>query len=272
MKIGTFLLHVEKLRELCGTDSWADTLKHPSLEGIACVDGDTAVYDRLDVKEFKRCLDDRGIQTSSVYHVANCDEILGTGRAALADDLKYQLDRCAFMETKMLMSVPGNSDGMAFADCRRRMLEYFNLAAELAKPYGILAVAENYSRPWRTFATVQDVAWYLEQLPQLGFVLDTGNFWFTGSDALEACRRFVDRIVHVHIKDMKNVAVDPPRSYDGRGFDSVAIGSGDTPIRPILECLRSHGYAGTLSIEISSPVGLEEKLARSVRYLKNWTE
>lgn len=271
MKIGTFLLHIVKLQEIHRLQSLAQALEHPAVQGIACMDGDTKVYDRLDLPEAKRILDGHGIATSSVYHVACCDEVTGPGRTALADDLRFQLDRCAAMETTMLMPVPECSADISFDDRRRRMAEYFALAAELAAPYGIQAVMENYSRAESTFATVADVGWYLEQIPQLGYVLDTGNFWFTHSDVLEACEKYLSRIVHVHIKDMKNMAENPIRVFQGRGFDSVAIGDGDTPVEAILSKLQQGGYTGVLSIEISSPAGLAEKLAGSVRWLQNRT-
>ena len=126
--------------------------------------------------------------------------------------------------------------------------------------------------PKSTFATVSDVEYYLKQLPQVGFVLDTGNFWFTESDVLEICDRCISRVEHVHIKDIKNLHEDPPRVYQGRGFDSMAIGDGDTPIAAILEKLTQSGYSGTLSIEISSPVRLLEKMGASIKYLRRWTE
>lgn len=271
MKIGTFLLHIVKLQELCQMNALDEALKHPAIQGISCVDGDTKVYDRLDLREAKHVLDDHGIQTSSVYHVACCDEIIGAGREQLKDDLKFQLDRCAIVETKMMMPVPECSTEIGFPERRKLMMEYFCTAAELAEPYGIQVVMENYSRAESTFATVADVGCYLDQIPQLGYVLDTGNFWFTHSDVLEACEKYLSRIVHVHIKDMKNIKDNPPRVFEGRGFDSVAIGDGDTPIEAIIERLKQIHYSGALSIEISSPVQLVEKLAGSIRYLNNWT-
>ena len=271
MKIGTFLLHVAKIQSLYQLDTLDEALNLPALQGLSCVDGDTKVFNQYDLHEVKRALDNHGIQTSSVYHVACCDEICGPGRERLKDDLKFQLDRCAIVDTKMFMPVPDCSQAIAIPERRKLMIEYFCTAAELAAPYGIQAVMENFSRAESTFATVEDVGCYLDQIPQLGYVLDTGNFWFTHSDVLDACSKYISRIVHVHIKDIKDISDNPPRIFEGRGFDSVSIGSGDTPIKEILKKLQQYQYSGTLSIEISSAVQLEEKLSDSIRYLKNWT-
>ena len=78
MKIGTFLLQIVKMREICGMASLNDALMHPAVQGISCLDGDTKVYDRLDLPETKRILDFHGLQTSSVYHTACCDDITET--------------------------------------------------------------------------------------------------------------------------------------------------------------------------------------------------
>lgn len=268
MKIGTFLLQVVKLQEICALPSLSEALMHPAIAGICCVDGDTKVYDRLDLAETKRILDFHGLYTSSVYHVAHCDEMTGAGKVRLTDDLHVQLERCALMETGMLMPVPTCSPDVPFHDCRQRMAEYFAMAAELAAPYGIKAVLENYSRAGSTCASVADVGWYLSQIPQLDYVLDTGNFWFTGSDVLEACRRYFSRIRHVHIKDVKGMTDNPPKMIEGRGYDCVTLGAGETPLADILQILEQGGYNDVLSVEVLSPVGLVEKLDGSVRYLK----
>ncbi len=270
MKIGTFLLHLVQIQERYQMKSLEEVLASSAVQGIQCVDGDTKVYDRLELPEVKKMLDANEIQTSSVYHVANCDNIMGAEKEKLKDDLKIQLERCAFMETKLMMPVPNCSTQIALEDRPKFMLEYFKTAAELAQPYGIMAVAENYSRAESRFTTATEVGYYLDQLPQLGFVLDTGNFWFTGGDALEACERYLSRIVHVHAKDIKNIDVDPPRMLEGRGFDSVAIGEGDLPLKKIVERLKKQEYEGTLSIEISSPLRLAEKMEASVCNLQSW--
>ena len=271
MKIGTFLLHLEQIQQRYQIQSLAEVVANLAAQGLQCVDGDTKVYERLELPEVKKMLDAQGIQTSSVYHVAVCDGITGAGREKLMDDLKYQLDRCAFMETKILMPVPQCSADIALADRPKLMLEYFNTAIEAAKPYPITVAAENYSRAESRFTSVAEVGYYLNQLPQLGFVLDTGNFWFTGANVTEACDKYLDRIVHVHMKDIKEMTVDPIRTLEGRGFDSVAIGDGDLPLRRITERLKENGYEGTLSIEISSPLLLKEKMERSIGNLQTWT-
>ncbi len=270
MKIGTFLLQVERLQLLYRLPSLEEALKLSAMRGISCVDGDTNLYNRLDLSETKKILDDQGVQTSSVYHVAGCEEILGSGRQKLQDDLKYQLDRCAFMETKLLMPVPQCSTQYAFQDRQKLMMEYLAAAAELAEPYGIQTVLENYSRAESACTTNADVDYFLSQLPQVGYVLDTGNFWFTYSEVMEALEKHLDRIVHVHVKDIKGISVDPPRVLEGRGFDVVAIGEGDLPLKEIVERLKKNNYTGALSIEISSQLRLAEKMEASVCNLQTW--
>jgi len=272
MKIGSFLLNFTNIQRIHQLKTFEEAVNHPALQGIACVDGDTQVYDKYDIREMKRVLDDHGIETSSIYHVAHCDEFAGQGRQKVLDDLKRQLDRCAFMETKMFMPIPECRNDMERSERQKIVLDYFNTAAEAVVPYGMQVIMENISMVQYTFATVSDIGFYLDQIPELGYALDTGNFWFNDSDVLEACDKFMSRIVHVHLKDILPYAENPPRVFLGRGLDVVATGDGIIPIPVILERLKQNGYEGALSLEITTPVQLTEKVARSVSYLKNWLD
>ena len=89
---------------------------------------------------------------------------------------------------------------------------------------------------------------------------------------MEACDKYLERTVHVHMKDIKEMTAEPVRMLEGRGFDSTAIGEGDLPLKKIVERLKTVGYEGALSIEISSPLRLGEKMEKSIRNIKSWIQ
>ena len=270
MKISTFILHILKLSELYGLRSFSEALESPFLRGIDGVEGDTKMFSKIDHKEIKRALDGMGLCTPCVYHEARCDGIFGGERERLKDEIKLQLERCAELGTPIFMAVPCCAEVTEHDAVRSRMAEYFRVCAELSGEYGIRTAAENYASGRSTFATIADTEWFLNKLPEVDFVLDTGNYFFSYSDVTEAFEKFLPRLSHVHVKDIKEYKVAPPYTLLGRGYDSMAIGEGDMPIRNIVDRLSNLGYRGAFSIEISSEIELPEKMRRSIDNLSRW--
>lgn len=64
-------------------------------------------------------------------------------------------------------------------------------------------------------------------------------------DEVATLRAVVDRVVHVHVKDVKGAAC-------------VALGQGEVNVKGCLEVLARHGYRGALSLETEGEFGPEE--------------
>ena len=88
--------------------------------------------------------------------------------------------------------------------------------------------------------TPEDVLDRLGGLPAdvAGVCLDTGWFGTQGFDALEAARRLRDRLVHVHLKDVRAVGVP----------DTCAYGEGVVPVEGVVRYLKDSGWTGGLSM------------------------
>ncbi len=102
-----------------------------------------------------------------------------------------------------------------------------------------------------------------------GLNLDTGNSFIAGQDPVEFCRRFIDRIKHVHIKDVPESLAKKLRGKDtGIGISHSAIGEGVNAenIKKILEMLRDSGYSGFLSMECEGQGG--PLIERSLNWLR----
>lgn len=96
--------------------------------------------------------------------------------------------------------------------------------------------------------------------------LDTGNSFIAGQDPVAFCQRFIDKVDHVHIKDVSQSLADAMRGKDtGIAISQCAIGEGVNAdnIRRILTLLRDAGYAGVLSMECEGGAGplIEQSLA-----------
>jgi sugar phosphate isomerase/epimerase len=104
--------------------------------------------------------------------------------------------------------------------------------------------------------------------PMLRVNYDTGNAWLGGADPYEGLQAVVDRVVHVHAKD-----IDPGTGEALRGKLTgtpvgCACGDGVINWRKVTEILRSANYNGVLSVECGTP----EQAERSLHHLKTILE
>ena len=73
----------------------------------------------------------------------------------------------------------------------------------------------------------------------LGLVFDTGNFQFSGEDAMEQFEHFRDKIGHLHLKDRASLT----------DLRCVPAGTGCIPIVELIQKLKEDNYTGWLTIE-----------------------
>lgn len=102
--------------------------------------------------------------------------------------------------------------------------------------------------------------------PYLRMNMDTGNTFIAGRDPVLFLTRFLDRVSHVHIKDVSESLAKAVRGgQTGIAVSHCALGDGVNAdnIRACLKLLRDHGYQGTLSIECEGQGGpmIEKSLA-----------
>ena len=102
--------------------------------------------------------------------------------------------------------------------------------------------------------------------PRLRMNFDSGNTFIAGRDPVEFCRRFLDRISHVHVKDVSASMAAASRGKDtGIAISQCSIGDGVNAanIKRCLELLRDRGFDGVLSLECEGGGGpmIEKSLA-----------
>lgn len=110
----------------------------------------------------------------------------------------------------------------------------------------------------------------------VGVLLDTGHAYAAGVDYGEVIRRFGKRIVHIHLKDVRNSVLSGARKTDvsfntgvRQGMFTVP-GQGDVDFSPMAEFVRSSGYNGWLVVEAEQdPVKAPPKLTaeRAFQYV-----
>ena len=89
----------------------------------------------------------------------------------------------------------------------------------------------------------------------LGLCLDTGHYTYGGGDALDATRRYGDRIWHVHAKDCDRDVLAAARSDGWDYFRAVRsrlfceLGRGVVDLPAVISELRRRGYRGWVVVE-----------------------
>ena len=84
---------------------------------------------------------------------------------------------------------------------------------------------------------------------------DTGHFTFAGEDPLTMLKKYVDRVGHVHLKDMRLSVVEEVRKNNWSFLQAVRNGSftvpgdGDVDFDPVFKVLSDAGYQGWLLVE-----------------------
>lgn len=100
--------------------------------------------------------------------------------------------------------------------------------------------------------------------------MDTGNTFIAGRDPRAFLERFIDRVSHVHVKDVSKSLADQLRGKDtGIALSHCAVGDGVNAenIRACLALLRDQGYNGVLSIECEGQGG--PMIERSLKWLRS---
>ena len=84
---------------------------------------------------------------------------------------------------------------------------------------------------------------------------DTGHFTFAGEDPLAMLKKYVDRVGHVHLKDMRLPVVEEARKNVWSFLQAVRNGAftvpgdGDVDFDPVFKVLADAGYQGWLLVE-----------------------
>lgn len=97
--------------------------------------------------------------------------------------------------------------------------------------------------------------------PMLRINYDTGNAFLGGEDPYEGLQAVVDRLVHVHAKDISmQHAAEEQGKVTGTPV-GCACGDGVIDWTRVVGILRNAGYNGVLSVECGTPLQAERSLA-----------
>lgn len=154
----------------------------------------------------------------------------------------------------VIMAIPGLfGEGEDKQAARERSLAPIKRLCELARKENIYVGVEDYDDVSSAVAGIEGVASYLEKLPELHCIFDTGNFAFMGDDTMAAFDKFKSRITRqIHCNDRTLAFAEGARARvrkTGEKDYPVAVGSGDINHTEILSALKKQGFDGIITIE-----------------------
>jgi inosose dehydratase len=127
--------------------------------------------------------------------------------------------------------------------------------------------------------TAEEIAAFCEATPpEVGLLLDTGHAYAAGADYGEILRRFGDRVVHIHLKDVRRDVLDWARKNDVTFNSAVreglftVPGDGIVDFAEIGKFVRSSGYSGWVVVEAEQdPAKAAPRIytGKAYQYVKN---
>ncbi len=183
------------------------------------------------------------------------------------------IDKAISVGSPFFMSVPQLPKDMDEAlrpEFIKAVRAQFADLCDYVKDKPITVTVEDFSLSNSGYGTFEDIDYLLNNNPTLGFTYDSGNFALAGIDEVEGAKRYADRTVYVHLKDLKIVAPDPVHILRrGVYYDSLELGGGQLKNLEALKIIKDAGYIeGAITIEVNSSF---DRLSRTLTSLK-WLE
>lgn len=165
------------------------------------------------------------------------------------------------------------------SDQWQRYAERLNeFGSHLRKAYGLTLAYHHHMGAYVEHPDDIDRLMQLTDPDAVGLLFDTGHCWFGQAsndpdqqiDVTSTLKRHLDRVVHVHCKDVRPEVIRDVRNRDESFLKAVLAGSFTVPgdgaidFNSVLALLAQHGYQGWLVVEAEQ----DPKIAPSYRYGK----
>ena len=260
-QIGTFLYHFYTAKRDGEIESVEKAIEECAIKGLKTVDIPSGLFDETPMESVAKILSDNKISVSALYDLI---DFTNPDKKVLEEKTKEYLTRGAKIGAKYFMPVlVVKNEELIHSDYLKYASEYLYETSQMSKKYNIRTVIEDFSDRKSPLATIEDLSYLLNENKEVGFVLDTGNFWFANIDVLEAAEKFWDRTVHVHLKDV--ITSNKSGVYtDDDTDDCVVIGEGILPIKKIMKGLKNISYNGALIMEFNTKIDTIKKVKKSI--------
>lgn len=242
MKYAIFLDHLLCAQRQTGR-SLESLLDEAKALGVAAVECD---WEQLTQERLTQTLRKAGMGVSGVYAFLDYRQDTKSERTRLLELARRAEAGCVMPLPTLLR------EGEDRQTLRRVMADGIAQVCEDAAGFGLQAVLEDFDSPRAPFGRLEELGWFLQEIPALGCAFDTGNFLIHGQDVLAAYAPLRPRIRHVHLKDRlpsPRWGDDETRDCGGKVWYPAPAGSGLLPGGEILDRLEADGYDGWCVLE-----------------------
>ena len=184
IELGAFYSQIEK-----GISEKGLTLDEALIEArnhsIKWVDVNADYFYTVSPKEFSDRLKKHGMGISSVHGLTVCDVSSNEKIEESVVNMKKQMEFAKEAGSTFFMIVPQSAP--TYTEEKREefthALRYiFKEVAEYGKQIGIQATVENFSLVSLPYTSFDDIEWLMENIPELMYTYDSGNFYHFGID------------------------------------------------------------------------------------------
>ena len=251
-----------------GKSTVTDWIQFGAELGLDAVDFSIKFFPERDektVNQTRTALEKHGIEVCMLACYSDFTYPNATQRAQELTNLKADILLAKTLGAKFVRVTAGqNHPGIEREAGVRWVTDGFRHALDAAEKHGITLAYENHTKgaPWQYWDFSQPTEIFIEILnalsdTPLGVCFDTANPLVLKEDVLGLLKKVIDRIVVLHVFDMREAGT----------FEPVRVGTGVSPIPQIFSRMRQVNYNGWLSIEEASRQG-QRGFEEAIQYVK----
>ncbi len=196
----------------------------------------------------RRLIEEHGVRLAAAAVQGGILLTQGEARRESFALLERRLELCHSLEIETLVVAADFADEVSSTDYERAVVS-LKQAALLAAPRGVRLALEFHGRA-RFCNNLSTAAALVEHAgePNAGICFDVFHYYTGPSKFEDLALLSRDNLFHVQLSDLAGI----PREL-ATDSDRVLPGDGDFALPPILDYLRSIGYAGFVSVELMNP-------------------
>ena len=266
MKISVYTGHVY----MADFNSVEEGFSHMYNQGVRTGDIIDSEFNSVPFLMYNDILNNAGLKVNSIVSLADItsvDKNECTKNMAIVRGYLEHMEKRNIPFLMMAPRVKPATNDDEFYGMRERMIESYSMLIEYSRGSGVTICIENQSSLLRPDSEMQNIRYILDNVPELKFTLDTGNFYCIGEDFLEGYELLKDRIIHAHVKDWREEKYGKNVTFDGIFYSGCALGEGMMPLDEICRRMTNDGFDIPLTIEINSYI-TQRRLDASVEFLK----
>lgn len=263
--------------------SFGHTLAALSDMGIHCVEGTTDgrahlfeyIFKGKDPEEIEKMLATHRMKLVAVSGGWSDFAVADRYLEKQYNSLRRQFEFCKRLGVQILRIFASHLPGQYIEErIRERIIQNMRRIMPEAKASGLILAMENH---YGVTASADDMLRIIEGVAHsfLKVTFDAANFVSMNEDPIEACKKLLPYIGHVHLKGIRRTSADP--DYENayltgrdmhRGYEFCSVGEGMVDDEAILELLSRNSYDGFYSLEYENTEDPLEGTQRSLGHIK----